>query len=260
MSGQIRTEINGAVGSLIVDYPARRNAISQAMWDAIPGALQSLENDTNVRVIVVTGAGEEAFVAGADISEFEKSRMGPASEAYALSTRTAFCAVARCAKPTIAKIHGFCIGGGCALALSTDLRYAADDALFAIPPARLGLGYAPENVEALRHVVGEATAKEILLTARRLPADEARVLGIIHRVLPKAELNAYVEKAAKGVASNAPMTMRAAKICLEEQRLPPGQRDQDRMDDAVRACFDSEDYQEGVRAFLEKRRAAFQGK
>ena len=260
MSGSVRLERDGAIAWIVVDHLVRRNAISRHMWEALPPIVREIDADEDLRVAVIRGAGEEAFIAGADISEFDANRVGPGAAEYDRMTDEAFTALATMQKPLIAMIHGFCIGGGCGIALSADLRYAADDARFAIPPARLGLGYSTRNVKALVDVVGQAAAREVLFTARRYDAVRARTMGLVHDVLPKAELEGFVRKMAASVADNAPLTVRAAKVNLDQMRLPAAERDREAMQSAIVACFDSEDYQEGIRAFLEKRRPVFRGK
>lgn len=260
MSAQVRIERDGPVGWLVFDHPERRNAIHRAMWEAIPLRLAELDADDDVRVIVMRGAGEVAFVAGADISEFEQSRIGPGARDYDKLTERAFRALADVQKPLIAMIHGFCIGGGSGIALHADMRYAAEDAVFAIPPARLGLGYSATNVETLVGVVGQAFAREILFTARRYDARAAERMGLVHQVLPKDELEPFVRKLALQVADNAPLTLRAAKLCLSDLGRPASERDADTVSAAIQACFDSEDYAEGVAAFLAKRRPVFRGR
>jgi enoyl-CoA hydratase/carnithine racemase len=261
MGGRLRVEREGAIGWLVFDHPQRRNAISAEMWTALPAAVAGLAADPAVRVLVARGAGDLAFVSGADISEFEELRTGgDAASAYEATTARAFEALSACDKPVLALVHGFCVGGGVALALACDLRYAADDAVFAVPAARLGLGYHAAGVRALVDLVGPAAAKEVLFSARRYAAAEALALGLVNRVVPKARLEAEVRELAGRIAENAPLTLRAIKLAVRELARDPGARDPERVARAIRACFESDDYREGVRAFLEKRTPRFQGR
>jgi enoyl-CoA hydratase/carnithine racemase len=260
MAGRIHVEKEGALGWLIFDHPERRNAISHEMWQALPEAARSLDDDPAVRVVVLRGAGEVAFVSGADISEFEGRRTGgDAAAAYEETSVRAFGSIANLSKPVLAMIHGFCVGGGLATALAADLRYAADDAQFAVPAARLGLAYHPGGVEALVAVVGPSEAKEVLYSARRYSAAEALALGLVNRVFPKAALEREVRALAEQIAGNAPLTLRSAKLVVRELGRDGTARDRAAMTRSIRTCFDSEDYKEGVRAFLEKRTPRFRG-
>jgi len=246
---------------LVFDHPERLNAVSLEMWQAIPALAAALDADPSVRVIGLRGAGDVAFVSGADISEFASTRTGAnAAQFYEDTTATAFAALAGVGKPVVAAIHGFCVGGGMAVALTADLRIAADDAQFAIPAARLGLGYHAAGIDALLRLVGPSTAKEVLFTARRFTAGEALARGLVNEVVPKARLDARVREVAAQIAENAPLTLRSVKLVIRELGRDASARDQTRVRDSIHACFESDDYREGVQAFLDKRKPVFQGK
>jgi enoyl-CoA hydratase/carnithine racemase len=261
MGGRIDVQREGRIGWIVFDHAERRNAISEEMWREIPGAAAALAGDSAVRVVVLRGAGDVAFVSGADISEFERTRTGGAAAAgYEAMTEAAFQALAHLDKPLLALIHGFCVGGGLATALTADLRSCADDARFAIPAARLGLGYGPALTRSVVQLVGPSAAKELLFTARRFRPEEALRMGLVNAVHAKSELEAKVREIAETIAENAPLTLRAVKRAVRELANDPGDRDDASVREAIRACFDSADYKEGVRAFLEKRSPRFEGR
>jgi enoyl-CoA hydratase len=257
--GKLRVERDGPVGRLVLDNPQRRNAIGADMWRAIAPAMVGFNADASIRCIVIRGEGTQAFAAGADISEFEKNRASEGDvKDYEAGTSAAHHAIESSPKPVIALIHGFCVGGGLAVALSCDLRYADASSRFAIPAARLGLGYGVHGTSRLVATVGHAAAREIMFSARRYDAGEALAMGLVNRVLPDAELDDYVRKVALELAANAPMTIAASKAVLNALAEPKG--DFSAAEAAVARCMKSEDYVEGRRAFMEKRAPAFKGK
>ena len=261
MAGAVRAEKDGAIGWLVLDNPARLNALDSAMWRAIPPAVAQFDADPEVRVIVLRGEGDKAFAVGMDISEFETARTTPEQvAAFDRLIDEALHALQSSPKPVIAMIRGFCMGGGVEISLACDLRYCSEDVQMAIPAARLGLGYGVDGTKRLVETVGHANAREIFFTGRRYNGAEAFSIGLVHRIVPTAELEAFVRKTAEGMAENAPLTLAAAKILIEEFVRPSGEPDLAKGLAAIERCALSEDYQEGRKAFMEKRKPRFRGR
>jgi enoyl-CoA hydratase len=247
----------GAVGHVMLNRPDRRNALNRDMWAALPGLIESLDGHPATRVLVIRGAGSEAFAAGADIAEFTAERSTPERvRDYEALNGKAFAALRNTAKPVIAMIQGFCIGGGLALALASDLRVAADNAVFALPPARLGLAYPREGLRDLLHAVSPAFAKEMLFTARRYTAEEALRGGLVHRVVHAEHLDRETAELSAQISDNAPLTIKASKRAIDALS---GRKVVDDLEALAAACFASQDYAEGQHAFLEKRKPRFTG-
>jgi enoyl-CoA hydratase/carnithine racemase len=251
---------DGSVGYLIFNNPERHNAVSLEMWAATADILEGFRNDDGIRVVVVTGAGGKAFVSGADISRFESERSTlEAVKHYNAIVGKANQTIYEFPKPTIAMIQGYCIGGGLGLALCCDLRIASDNSKFGVPAAKLGLGYAYPGLKRLVNVVGPSFAKEIFYTARQFDAAEAITMGLINRAVPAAELENTVKSMADTIAGNAPLTIKAVKYVVGEVVKDESQRDLAGAAEVVERCFTSNDYVEGRRAFMEKRKPVFTG-
>ena len=258
---KILAENEQGVGWLTFNQPDRRNAISLEMWQGITRALGAFEDDPEVRVVVLRGAGDKAFTAGADISEFDAKRAdAAAAEEYRKIPEAGRVRMTAFRKPLIAMIRGFCMGGGLGVAMRADLRVAASDAIFGIPAAHLGLAYAFESLRSLTDLVGPANAKEILFTARRLGADEALRIGLVNRVVEPDQLVSEVRELAQQIAENAPLTVEASKATINELVKDESARDLDRIEALNRLCMDSQDYAEGRRTFKEKRKPEFVGR
>lgn len=260
MTDKILTEHSGEIARIIFNQPEKRNAVSLEMWEAVEAAVTRFAADDSVRILILSGAGGKAFVSGADISKFETERASAEAVAhYNATTKRVYDLVESFPKPTIAQIDGFCIGGGVALALCCDLRICGEGSNFAVPAAKLGLGYAYPGLKRLVDVVGPAFAKEIFFTARRFNAEECRTMGLVNRVVPDAEVAQSAMDMAQMIAANAPMTVASTKFIVGQVLLPESETDLAACDAHVKACFDSQDYVEGRRAFLEKRKANFVG-
>jgi enoyl-CoA hydratase/carnithine racemase len=259
MTSKLIAEIRSSAGYLVLNAPKRRNALSLDMWEGIPEIIARFEADEAVRSIVVTGAGTEAFAAGADISEFEDNRATEeGAKAYDAATGRAAASIARCTKPVVAAIRGICFGGGMALAMACDLRIAADDARLCIPAAKLGIGYGYEGTATLVAKLGAALTTEMLFTARVYSAHEGLLTGIIHALAPTADFDAFVNGYTARLAANAPLSIKAAKSVIAA--IVSGNADARRAAEKnVADCMASEDYREGRKAFLEKRTPSFRG-
>jgi enoyl-CoA hydratase/carnithine racemase len=250
----------GAIGWIIFNNPARHNASSYEMWLSLPGVLDAFCSDNEVRAIILRGEGEKAFSAGADISQFKEKRTGPAAVTeYNRASDEAGRGLRECAKPLIAMIRGYCIGGGVSLAVNCDIRIAADDARFAVPAGKLGLGYRYEGIKRLTEIVGPSFAAEIFFTARQFSAQDALQMGLVNRVVPAAELATFTVDYANRIAENAPLTIAAVKRSLIECGKDPDERDLALCQRMVDDCYASRDYKEGQAAFMEKRKPRFTG-
>jgi enoyl-CoA hydratase len=255
---RIITKKEGPVGWLIFNNPERRNAVSVDMWEAIPPTLEAFDKDPEIRVVVLAGQGDKAFVSGADISQFEKQRSGPeAVQHYEEISETAQLRLMAFEKPVIAMIRGYCLGAGVNIANCCDLRIASEDARFGIPAARMGLGYRASSMKNLVDTVGAPNAREIMITARQLTAAEAKDMGLVHQVVPVNLLETKTKEYTDSIAANAPLTMRAAKRMIRE--LLKNSYDADLMRKWMKECYDSADYAEGRKAFMEKRKPVFKG-
>jgi enoyl-CoA hydratase/carnithine racemase len=249
------------IGFMTFNNPERHNAVSMEMWQAAERILADFKADDAVRVIVITGAGGKAFVSGADISKFESERSGEAAvAAYQAQTAKVYDALAECPKPTIAMIQGHCIGGGTALAVCCDIRICGETASFGVPAAKLGLGYPLSGIRRLVDLVGPSFAKEIFFTAKKWGAEDARIMGLVNRVVPNDKLEEFVLDYAKTIAGNAPLTVGSVKFIVGEALKDRGAANAEACDAMVKACFASDDYNEGRKAFMEKRPPQFKGR
>ncbi|QGY05356.1 enoyl-CoA hydratase [Methylobacterium mesophilicum SR1.6/6] len=258
---QLIVQRDGPIGWLIFSNVAKHNAMTFEMWRGVPEVIAGLAEDPEIRILALKGAGEKAFVSGADISEFETRRgSSEAQMAYNAAADAATAIIQTCPKPTLAMVRGYCIGGGLALALACDLRFAAEGTRFAIPAARLGLGYRYAGMRRLVDVVGPSRAKDIFYSARQFDTAEALSMGLINRIVPKDALEEEVRAYGTRVAANAPLTIAAAKLAIDAATTEPGPDALAAIDRAIKACFASEDYREGPIAFREKRPPNFKGR
>lgn len=260
-AGKVRVVVEGSIGWVILDNPARKNAVSFSMWAALGEAVEQLSRDGNVRCIVLRGEGVEAFCAGGDISEFEKKRSErDANIEYRRVANDTLGRLQSVGKPTVAMISGFCMGGGVALAISCDLRIGAKGSRYGIPAARLGMGYDYAGIKRLSSLIGISRAKRMIFTASRLSAEEAHQVGLIDELVDQELLEGTARKMAETIAANAPLTISAAKFAADLTSKQASEAEIEEANRMTLSCFDSSDYVEGRRAFMEKRRPVFSGK
>ena len=258
---RVQTWLDASTLHIRFNNPARHNALSVDMWEAVPALLELAENDDRVRLVVFSGAGEKAFVSGADISQFEDMRAArEAVTRYEHMAENALMSIFHFSKPTLACIRGFCIGGGVNVAISCDLRIAASDSVFSIPAARLGLGYRYSAMKNLVDLIGPGAAKDLFFTARKIDAAEAKSLGLVSRVCEPDALPALLAEYTAALAANAPLTVQAGKAITAEILKPSPELNMPLCQSLIRGCFDSADYAEGRQAFMEKRKPVFTGK
>jgi enoyl-CoA hydratase len=259
--GKILKTITEGIGVVTFNNPEKRNAMSLEMWEGLGQALTELRDDPDVRVVVLVGAGDKAFVSGADISQFEKTRHNAAaSEEYSKKSEAQRALLGNYPKPTIACIRGFCLGGGMQVAMLTDIRIAAEDSQFGIPAAKLGIAYGYDGLRNLVSLVGPSWARLIMYTGMRIASAEALRIGLVDRVLPNGELWDATMEIARTISGNAPLAIKAAKITIAQVLKDPAARDMAAIKQIGLECMDSEDFREGRRAFMEKRKPQFKGK
>ena len=259
--GKILQDVTDGVGVVTFNNPGKRNAMSLDMWEGLGHALTELRDDADVRVVILVGAGDKAFVSGADISQFEKTRHNAAaSEEYSRRSAAQRALLADYPKPTISCIRGFCLGGGMQVAMLTDIRIAAQDSQFGIPAAKLGIAYGYDGLRHLVSLVGPSWARLIMYTGMKIDSAEALRIGLVDRVVPNGELRDATMEIARTISGNAPLAIQAAKITIAQVLKDPAARDMDAIKKIGSACMDSEDFREGRQAFMEKRKPKFKGR
>jgi len=258
---KLKAWVDGAVLHLSFNNPAKHNAISVEMWEAVPLLLDQAEKDDTIRMVVFSGQGPKAFASGADISQFEDMRAArEAVKKYEHMAENALMGLYRFSKPVVAAIHGYCLGGGVNMAISCDIRIARSDAVFSIPATRLGLGYRFSALKNLVDLVGPGAAQDLFFTARRIDAGEAKAIGLVSRVAPPDQFDALLAEYTSAITTGAPLTIKAGKRIIREVLRPDAHIDTDLCQRLIKDCFESEDYAEGRKAFMEKRKPVFKGK
>jgi enoyl-CoA hydratase len=259
--GKILQSVAEGVGTITFNNPQKRNAMSLDMWEGLGSALIELRDNPDVRVVILTGAGDKAFVSGADISQFEKTRHNAeASEEYSKKSAAQRALLADYPKPIIACIRGFCLGGGMQVAMAADIRIASENSQFGIPAAKLGIAYGYDGLRNLVSLVGPSWARLIMYTGMRIDSTEAVRIGLVDRVVPDTELLNATMEIARTISGNAPLAIKAAKITIAQILKDPNERDMNAIKDIGTACMDSEDFREGRRAFMDKRKPQFHGR
>jgi enoyl-CoA hydratase len=259
--GKILQSSTDAIGVITFNSPEKRNAMSLEMWEGFGNALIELRDDPGTRVVILRGAGDKAFVSGADISQFEKTRHNAeASEEYSRRSAAQRALLADFPKPVIASIRGFCMGGGMQVAMSADIRIAAEDSQFGIPAAKLGIAYGFDGLKHLVSLVGPSWARLLMFTGMRIHSSEAVRIGLVDRVVPDAELWDATMEIARTISGNAPLAIKAAKITIAQVLKDADDRDMNAVKQIGLECMDSEDFREGRRAFMEKRKPEFRGR
>ena len=259
--GKMLAARDGGVGIITFNQPEKRNAMSMEMWLGLGDILTEYEKDDTITVVILQGAGDKAFVSGADISQFAKNRNSADSQKeYDRITGVGREKFHNFSKPIIAKIHGFCMGGGLAIAMATDLRIGTPDSQFGIPAARLSIAYAPDSVKRLIDLVGPAHARMILYTARRIGGVEAERIGLINQCVEADDLDETVMSLARTISENAPLSVRASKLTISEMLKDESQRNMAAIKEIGEICFNSADFKEGRTSFMEKRAPKFIGR
>ena len=258
---RVKTWLDGAALHIRFSNPAKHNALSVDMWEAVPPLLAQAEADDAVRLVVFSGEGTKSFVSGADISQFEDQRAAKeAVKRYEQRAEAALMGIHDFGKPTVAAIRGYCIGGGVNVSISCDIRLASADSVFAVPATRLGLGYRLSALKNLVDLVGPGRAKDIFFTARRLDAAEALAIGLVNRVVPPEGLDALLAEYVQMISTGAPLTIKAGKRIMREVLKADADIDTELCRRLILDCFESEDYAEGRTAFMEKRKPVFRGR